>query len=138
MNIPILLAILALITGGVARFSWKIAGFNRAYGPSYMLVETIAFGLVAVVMHLVQRHPLELSPKITGLAVFGGAFAGITVFSMLLAFRMGGEGSRLFPIAGLGVMVSTILAFIVYDEPVTVTKLLGLGFGVISIMFLSR
>lgn len=138
MNIPISLSILALVTGGMARFAWKIAGSNKAYGPSYMIVETITFGLVAIVIHMAQRQPFDLSPRMTVVAALGGIAAGITVSSVLLAFRLGGQGSIIFPIAGLGVIVSVLLSFIVYREPVTTTKLLGVGFGITSIIFLSR
>ena len=138
MNTPLFLAFLALVGGGMSQFTGKIAGANRAYGPSFMLVETVAFGLAAIVIHLVQRQPFGLSPKMTGVAASGGIFAALSVFSMLLAFRLGGQGSIIFPIAGLAVMVSVILSFIVYREPVSATKLLGLGLGMSSIIVLSR
>ena len=138
MNTPIMLAILALISGGLVTFLWKVAGANQVYVPSYMLVETIAFGLAAVLIHLVQRHPFHLSPKLTGIAALGGILAAISVYAVLLALRLGGEGSVVFPMAGLGLMVAVILSYIIYREPVTATKLLGLGLGVSSIVVLSR
>ena len=138
MNIPIMLALLALITGGTLGFLYKVAGVNQAYTPSYMIVETVAFGVVALAIHVVQRHPFDLSYKMIGLGTLGGILAAVTVFSIMLAFRMGGQGSTIFPITGLGVLVSVILALIVYHEPLTPTKLLGLGLGVSSIIVLSR
>ena len=138
MNTPIMLAILALISGGLVTFLWKVAGANQVYVPSYMLVETIAFGLAAVLIHLVQRHPFDLSPKLTGIGVVGGILAAISVYAMLLAFRLGGQGSIIFPIAGLGVIVAVILSYIVYREPITATKLVGLVLGLGSIIALSR
>jgi len=138
MNIPIMLALLALLTHGATRFFEKIAGANRAYGPSFMLCECVGFGVIAIIIHLVQRHPFDLAPKMAGLALLGGALSGVAVWGLLLAFRLGGEGSTIFPIAGLAVVVSVILSFIVYREPVTATKLLGLGLGMSSIIVLSR
>ena len=138
MNIPITLAILALFGFGFGSFFWKVAGANQAYAPSYMIIEGLTFALVGVVIHMVQRHPFELSTKMTGLAALGGILAGIAVFSMLLAFRLGGEGSVIFPIGRLGLVVAVVGAFIIYREPVTATKLLGLGLGLSSIFVLSR
>ena len=138
MNIPIMLALLALVTGGAVSFLWKIAGTNQTYAPSYMVVETLAFGIVGIAIHLAQRHPFDLSAKMTWLATLGGILAAITVFSMLFAFRLGGEGSIIFPIAGLGVTVAVILSYIVFREPINATKLVGLGLGVSSIIVLSR
>ena len=138
MSMPIMLAFLALICGGITTFVWIIAGANDVYGPSYMVVETIAFGVVAVLIHIVQSHPFDLSPRMTGLASFGGIFAAVSVYAMLLAFRLGGQGSIIFPIAGLGVVVSVILSIVIFREPVNITRLLGLGLGVSSIIVLSR
>jgi len=138
MNTPIMLALLALISGGLVTFIWKVAGANQVYAPSYMVVETLVFCLAAILIHLVQRHPFDLSPKLTGLAALGGILAAISVYAMLLAFRLGGQGSIIFPLAGLGVIVAVILSYIVYREPITATKIVGLGLGVSSIIVLSR
>ena len=138
MNTPIMLALLALISGGLVTFIWKVAGANQVYAPSYMVVETLVFCLAAILIHLVQRHPFDLSPKLTGLAALGGILAAISVYAMVLAFRLGGQGSFIFPIAGLGVIVAVILSYIVYREPITATKIVGLGLGVSSIIVLSR
>ena len=138
MNTPIMLAFLALISGGLVTFLWKVAGANQVYVPSYMVVETLFFGLAAVLIHLVQRHPFDLSPKLTGLGALGGIFGAISVYAMVLAFRSGGQGSIIFPIFGLGVVVAVILSYIVYHEPITPTKLVGLGLGISSIIVLSR
>ena len=138
MNTPIALAFLALIAGGFVTFIWKLAGEHQVYGPSYIIVSSLCFCLVGLTIHIVQRHPFELSAQMSVLASLGGILGGIVVFAMLLAFRLGGQGSILFPIASLGVIVSVPLSIIVFREPVTTTKLLGLGFGVTSIVFLSR
>ena len=88
--------------------------------------------------HILHRHQFELPTKITLLAALGGILAAISVLLVLLAFRAGGEGSIVFPIARLGVLVTVVLTIAVYREPLTATKILGLGFGVTSILFLSR
>ena len=138
MNIPIILAIVGLFGFGIGSFFWKIAGVNQVYGPSWMIIEGLTFAIFGAVLHLVQRHSFDLSTRMTGLAALGGVLAGIAVFSMLLAFKLGGEGSVIFPIARLGLMVAVIGGFVVYREPVTATKLLGLGLGLSSIVVLSR
>jgi uncharacterized membrane protein len=138
MNTPIALALITLGCGGVIRFFSKVAGANAGYGPTYMFAQSIAFGSVAVIIHFVQRHPPELSLRMTGVAMIGGAVGALGVFALLVAFKMGGEGSVLFPISGMSVLVAVVLSFIFYQEPMTLTKLLGLGLGVSSIVILSR
>ena len=64
--------------------------------------------------------------------------AATSVYAMLLAFRLGGQGSIIFPMAGLSVIVAVILSYIVYREPITATKMVGLGLGISSIIILSR
>jgi uncharacterized membrane protein len=56
----------------------------------------------------------------------------------MLALRLGGEGSVVFPIKSMSVVVAVLLSYYVFREPVTATKLLGLGMGVGSIIILSR
>jgi uncharacterized membrane protein len=103
-----------------------------------MIIEGLTFALVGAIVHVVQRHSFDLSTTMTGLAALGGLLAGIAVFSMLLAFKLGGEGSVIFPIARLGLVVAVIGGFVVYKEPVTITKIFGLGLGLSSIIVLSR
>ena len=138
MNTAVMLAFLALVCAGGVQFFSKVAGANQAYGPSYMIAQALTFALVGVVTHLVQRHPFDLSTRMTGIAALSGVLGGIAVLALLLAFKLGGQGSIIFPIVGLSVIVTVILSFIVYHEPVTATKLLGLGLGVSSIVVLSR
>ena len=138
MNIPIMLALVTLVTFGISTFFTKVAGANQVYSPSYMTVSSACICLIGIAIHIVQRHPFELSAKMSGLALLGGILGGTGYFAMLLAFRLGGQGSIVLPIAALTILVSVPLMFIVYREPVTATKLLGFGFGITSIIFLSR
>ena len=138
MNTPVMYAMVGFFGFGLANFFWKVAASNNSYGPSYIVVEGLAFTLVGVVTHILHRHQFELPTKIASLAALGGILAGISVLLVLLAFRSGGEGSIVFTIARLGFLVTVVLTIAVYREPLTATKILGLGFGVTSILFLSR
>ena len=138
MNIPILLALLALVTGGVVRFSWKFAAANQAYGPSFMLAQEIGIFIVLIGAHFVQRHPFDLSSKMTGVAILAGIIGAVGILGLYFGLSLGGQGSILLPISALTMLVAVPLMFIVYREPVTATKLLGLGLGVSSIIVLTR
>lgn len=133
-----MLAFVALTGWGLASIFIKVAGANQVYSPSYLIVSSIAAALVGVTIHLVQSHSFELSPKMSGLASLGGIFAGIAFWAILLASRLGGQSSIIFPIGGLSVIVPVLFSLIVFREPITATRVLGLGFGITSIIFLSR
>ena len=138
MNTPLSLAFLALVCFGLISFCLKIGGDQQAYGPSYMLAHSVGFLLVAVVMHLAQKHRVELSPRIAGLAGVGGMLGGIGTLAVITAFRLGGQGSIIFPISSLGLIIAVVLSYIVFREPLTVSKLLGFGFATTAIVFLTR
>tara|TARA_B100001971_G_C17961877_1_gene417859 strand:- start:85 stop:501 length:417 start_codon:yes stop_codon:yes gene_type:complete len=138
MNTPILFALIVLISNGVIGFMWQIAGAKDVSTLSWMTVQSGAFLFGMMVIHVVQRHPFGLAPGMAWLASLTGLIGVISVFAIMHALRIGGQGSIIFPISGLGVMLSAMLSFLVFREPITATKLLGLGFGVTSIIFLSR
>ena len=138
MNTSISLAVLSLFAFGIGSFLWQIAGVNQVYAPSYMIVEGLTFVMVGLIIHFVDRHSFDLSNKMIGYGMLGGVLAGIAVYALILAFSMGAAGSIMFPISRLGMIVSMMLAVLIYREPVTGTKLIGLGLGVSSIIVLSR
>ncbi len=138
MNIPFMLGLLALVTIGLEQFMRKVGAENGVYGPSFALASVPAFALMMILMHFVQKHSFSLSPKMMGVATLASIFGAIGIFAVLLAFRLGGQGSTIFPLVGLAMIVSVGLSFIVYSEPLTATKMLGLGLGATPIIFLSR
>ena len=117
---------------------WQVAGINQAYAPSYMFVRGLTFAMIGLIIHFVDRHSFDLSNKIIGYGMWGGVLASIAVYALILAFSMGGAGSIMFPISRLGMIVSVILVVLIYREPITGTKLIGLDLGVSSIIVLSR
>ena len=138
MNIPFMLGLLALVVIGLEQFLRKVAIENGAFGPSFMLAQVPGWVLMTIVIHFVQKHSFSLSPKMLGVATLASIFGAIGIFAVLLAFRLGGQGTTIFPLVGLAMIVSVGLSFIVYSEPLTATKLIGLGLGATSIVFLSR
>ncbi|MBI78877.1 MAG: hypothetical protein CMQ51_00330 [Gammaproteobacteria bacterium] len=138
MDTNFILAVVALFCGGITAFFSKVAGENQLYSPSYMIVQAISFVVFAVVIHFIERQPFEITGKTIGIGLISGLFAGVATISSLIAFARGGQGSILFPVVSLGVVVSVGLSFVFYNEPITTTKVIGIGLGVGSILFLSR
>jgi uncharacterized membrane protein len=138
MNVPILLAVASLIAGGLVAFTSQFGVRNGADISSFILVDGIVFLSLAVLMMIVTKSSFVLTGRMTWWAIVCGMFASISVFTVLYALKLGGEGSIIFPIQSLQVVVAVVLAFLVFREPVTVTKLVGLSLGVGSLLILSR
>ena len=135
---PVMLALLALVSGGLVSFNWQISTSNGVYSPSFLFIQSIAFCIGSVGIHLVQGKTFALAPPMVGLAVATGCLGLTTVTALMYALRLGGSGSVVFPIGNLGMVVAVILAFVVFREPITTTKLLGLGFAATAVILLSR
>lgn len=105
---------------------------------SFMIADGAAFTLFGIVVLFIQKQPWSLSPRLMGLGFIAGIAAAISWYSAMHALKLGAEGSIVFPISSLGVLIAVVLAFLVFREPVTLTKLVGLGLGVSSIIVLSR
>lgn len=138
MNVPILLAVASLIAGGLVAFTSQFGVRNGADISSFILVDGIVFLSLAVLMMIVTKSSFVLTGRMTWWAIVCGMFASISVFTVLYALKLGGEGSIIYPIQSLQVVVAVVLAFLVFREPVTVTKLVGLSLGVGSLLILSR
>ncbi len=138
MNIPLALGFVALFSGGIAFFLGKVGISNGVYIPPWIALIALIHIAAALSIHTIQKEPFYLSPRMMGLGVLAGLLAATSYCATFFALKMGGQGSIIFPLVGLGVMVAVPLSFIFYKEPVTATKLFGLGFGVTSIIFLSR
>ncbi len=138
MNTPILLAVISLIAGGLVAFTSQFGVRNGADVTSFILVDGIVFLSLAVLMMIVTKSSFVLTGRMTWWAIVCGMFASISVFTVLYALKLGGEGSIIFPIQSLQVVVAVVLAFVVFREPVTMTKLIGLSMGVGSLLILSR
>jgi len=138
MNTPITLAIIALVCMGLSSFMNKVAVANDLYFPPFLMIINVCYILMALIIHLTQKQAFIVTPRMIGVGGLVGLFGSIGFACMFYALNNGGTGSVVFPIVGLGVIVSVSLSAIIYQEPLTVTRLLGLGLGVGSIVLLSR
>lgn len=138
MNLPIVLALGGLVGFGLSNFFWKISGLGKVYPPSFMVVESLCVLLVAIAVHLVQKQPFALSPRMAGVASLAGLSAGFAILATMTAFRLGGEASIVSPITSLGFVVAVLLAYLLLRESITAAKLVGFGLAVAAIVVLAR
>ncbi|MDP6583093.1 MAG: EamA family transporter [Anaerolineales bacterium] len=138
MITPINLAIFALVCGGLMKFFWQMGLENKVDIPSFLVIDALFMFLFTLVTYFILKQPFVLSNRMSIAAALGGVFGGAAMTAVAYAIKSGGQGSVIFPIISLETVVVVILAFIVFREPVTITKLVGLGLGITSIFVLSR
>lgn len=138
MITPINLAIFGLICGGLMKFCWQMGLENRVDIPSFLMIDALFMFLFTILAFFILKQPFVLSNRMWLAAALGGIFGGAAMTAVAYAIKSGGQGSVIFPIISLETVLVVILAFIVFREPVTLTKLVGLGLGVTSIFVLSR
>ena len=138
MITPINLAIFALVCGGLMKFFWQMGLENKVDIPSFLMIDALFMLLFCIFTFFILKQPFVLSNRMSVAAALGGIFGGAAMTAVAYALRSGGPGRVIFPIVSLETAVVVILAFIVFREPVTPTKLLGLGLGITSIFVLSR
>ena len=138
MSNPIVLAVFALVGGGFLRFCMQIAGMNKVHAPSFLMVVYLVPTVLLAIYLVVGGRQFELSPKMTANAVVIGILTGGTMLAIVNAFLRGGEGTVVFPIASLGLIVPVILSLIFFKDSLSAQKVIGLLLGIGSIVVLSR
>ena len=78
------------------------------------------------------------TPFSVTLGLAGGILGCIAFYTVYTALANGGDGSTIFPITSLQVVIPVVLSYMIFKEPLTLTKLSGLGFSVIALILLTR
>ena len=138
MNIPIVLALVSLLFMGLAAFFNKVAASDGIYFPPFLMIVNVAYIVMAAVIHVTQKQAFAITARTFWIGMLVGLFGSIGYACMFYALQKGGEGSVVFPIVGLGVLVSITLSVIVYREPITAARLLGFGLASGSSVLLAR
>ena len=138
MSMPVVLAVVALVGGGVLRFCMQIAGMNRVHAPSFLMIAYLVPTILFAIYLFVGGRQFELSGKMAANAALIGLLLGGTMLAVVSAFLRGGEGMVIFPIAGLGLIVPVLLSLVFFKEAITGEKIIGLLLGIGSIVVLSK
>tara|TARA_B100000809_G_C14926013_1_gene455157 strand:+ start:236 stop:694 length:459 start_codon:yes stop_codon:yes gene_type:complete len=138
MNTTIMLATISMFCAGLASFSNKIATENQILFPTYLLMTSLPYlGLILIVTNT-AKEPMAFTPLSVTLGLIGGTLGCIAFYTAFTALSKGGQGSIVFPITSLQVIIPVVLSYLIFKEPITLTKLSGLGFSVIALILLTR
>jgi transporter family protein len=138
MKSGILLAIGTLVALGLADYVRTAAvSRRRVDNISFMLVETSTWIVVLAIAMLLRGKGFSMSPKLISMPALAGLLSVSGVLALMMALGME-DGSKVVPIGRLSLILTAVLSIIVLREPLTATKLAGLGFGVFAVVLLSR
>jgi transporter family protein len=134
----ILLAIGTLVALGLADYVRTAAvSRRRVDNMSFMLIETSNWIVVLAIAMLLRGKGFSMSPKLITLPALAGLLSVSGVLALMMALGME-DGSKVVPIGRLSLILTAILSIIILREPLTATKLAGLGFGAFAVVLLSR
>ncbi len=97
-------------------------------------------GISGLLIFILQSF--KTKPDIQWKNILGGIALGIpnffSIYLLLLALQQGFDGSVVFPINNIGILVTaTILGIIIFHERMTKPKLIGFGFAVLAIILIA-
>ncbi len=108
-----------------------------------MLFTGSAFGIAASLGTMIFIYYLiKGSKKLCGKSILAGIILGIpnvyTLYYMLRALDVGMDGSVVFPLINVGVIVlSTVAGYLLFREPLSKQKLIAIGMAIISILLIA-
>ncbi len=136
---------LELINGGgwlrpslLALFFWGLWGFFTKLGADEVPWQTmmIYFGGCTLLAAL-ATGPVKFRADTANMIGLGAGVAGALGFLYFFLAISRGEASKVIPITSLYVAVSSVLAFVILSEPLTLKKVIGILFAIAAMVLLS-
>lgn len=129
--------ILSLLT----LFLWGIWGFMTKILTRDTAAETVAFwstlaSVVPILLYTLAAGTMQWV-RTAPWAMLSGVAAGCATVCFYLALK-GGPASVVLPLTGMYIVIPAVLGFIVLKEQVSINHILGLGFAILAVFFLSR
>ncbi len=138
MKSGILLAIGTLVALGLADYVRTAAvSRRRVDNLSFMLVETSTWIVVLAIAMILRGRGVSMSIKLAGMPALAGLLSVSGILALMMALGME-DGSKVVPIGRLSLILTAALSVVILREPLTATKLAGLGFGAFAVVLLSR
>ena len=129
------MALLSMVLIGFNTFAIKIVSQNLH--PAMILVTKFGIGAVALVFYLhYSKVPVVWNKYVFYGCLIGLWWSGIMVLYYTAIAR--GPLSVVIPIFNLNLVIPAVLGFLFLNEPMTVSKILGLVFACLAVILLTR
>ncbi|WP_157956758.1 EamA family transporter [Salinicola halimionae] len=136
-------ALLGMVGYSFTTILVKLATRSGQFSSFVVLAIACIITMVSVIVIIYMRGDLQqLEPRdlVSSSALFAyatGIALTVAVSSLFKALSLG-PASAVVPIYGMFIVGASILGFVFLHEPITVRKIAGIGFAVVSIVLLSR
>ncbi len=129
------MTLLSMVLIGFNTFTVKLISQNLH--PALLLVTKFGIGVIGLFIYLsYTKVPLVWNKYVLYGCLIGAWWSGIMVLYYTAIAR--GPLSIVIPIFSLNLIIPAILGFIFLQEPVTVSKVLGLIFACLALVLLTR
>ncbi len=132
----LLLSIIAMLLFSVGDLISKIAS-NQMPSTSVALIRTVVAAIVLGIYSIFTIKNSNLFSKFSVYAPLAGILIGIGLLSMFKSMETG-PLSVIAPIIGLSTIITAALSILVFHEPLTIPKIIGIILACVSIVLISR
>ncbi len=129
------MSLLSMVLIGFNTFAVKLVS-NQLH-PALILVTKFGIGVIGLLFYLsYSKVPLVLNKYVVYGCLIGAWWSGIMVLYYTAIAR--GPLSVVIPIFSLNLVIPAVLGFIFLNEPLTISKGMGLVFACLALIFLTR
>ncbi len=129
------LSLLSMVLIGFNTFAVKLVSHHLH--PALLLVTKFGVGVVGLFFYLsYSKGPIVWNKYVVYGCVVGLWWSGIMVMYYTAIAR--GPLSVVIPIFNMNLIIPAVLGFLFLNEPMTVSKILGLIFASLAVVFLTR
>lgn len=129
------LTLLSMVLIGFNTFAVKLVSQNLH--PALLLVTKFGVGVVGLFLYLgYSKVPIVWNKYVVYGCLVGLWWSGIMVMYYTAIAR--GPLSVVIPIFNMNMIIPALLGFFFLNEPMTVSKILGLIFASLAVVFLTR
>lgn len=128
-----LLSVFPLFLWGIWGFITKILTRNTA-AETIALWSTIA-SIIPILIYTLLTGTMRWV-KTAPIAFLSGLAAGLATIFFYIAIKKG-PASVVIPLTGMYIILPSFLSYVILKEPLNLKHLIGLGFAILAILFLT-
>jgi drug/metabolite transporter (DMT)-like permease len=133
---PVVFALLAMVTWGL----WAVLAdaATRTTSPTVAMIVSYLVGTALAGVYVLSRtEPVTYTRDGLLLAAAAGVFSGVAAVAFYAGLERGSTGV-VTTVSALYFVVAAVLGVVLFDEPVTLQRVGGVGFAVAAVALLAN